>query len=266
LPLEFTVAGFRFGHTIVCNGYNYNLNFNSASLDLLFTFTALSGQLGDFKTLPENWIIQWERFIAPDGGRNKARRLDTTITKALFRAVERQGHRRAGKDAANLAVRNLLRGYVLRMPIGQGVAKAMKLQPLTSAQLLKVANDSSNSDQAQALKDGNFHRRTPLWYYLLAEAKHHGGGNRLGPVGSRSVAEVLVGLVRRSQDSILQVPDWKPTIRRANPPTSCWPTSSASPRWCRHRRHAQHPTAPFHQRWVLNRAATGGPGSSPSNA
>ena len=260
------MAGFRFGHTIVCNGYNYNLNFNSASLDLLFTFTALSGQLGDFKTLPENWIIQWERFIAPDGGRNKARRLDTTITKALFRAVERQGHRRAGKDAANLAVRNLLRGYVLRMPIGQGVAKAMKLQPLTSAQLLKVANDSSNSDQAQALKDGNFHRRTPLWYYLLAEAKHHGGGNRLGPVGSRSVAEVLVGLVRRSQDSILQVPGWKPTIRRANPPTSCWPTSSASPRWCRHRRHAQHPTAPFHQRWVLNRAATGGPGSSPSNA
>jgi hypothetical protein len=39
-------------------------------------------------------------------------------------------------------------------------------------------HDSGNSDQPQALKDGNFHRRTPLWYYLLAEAKHHGGGNR----------------------------------------------------------------------------------------
>ena len=39
--------------------------------------------------------------------------------------------------------------------------------------------------------------RTPLWYYILAEAKHH-GGNRLGPVGGTIVAEVLVGLVRRS--------------------------------------------------------------------
>jgi hypothetical protein len=167
----------------------------------------------------------------PTGGRNKARRLDTTITKALFRLRNVKGIEERPKDAANLAVRNLLRGYVLRMPIGQGVAKAMKLQPLTSAQLLKVANDSGNSDQAQALKDGNFHRRTPLWYYLLAEAKHHGGGNRLGPVGSRIVAEVLVGLVRRSQDSISLAgarletdhPPGQPTRLRAGRPAPLRP-------------------------------------------
>jgi hypothetical protein len=55
LPLEFTVAGFRFGHTMVRNVYDYNLNFPEADLFLLFTFTAFSGQLGfdAAATLPE---------------------------------------------------------------------------------------------------------------------------------------------------------------------------------------------------------------------
>jgi hypothetical protein len=43
-------------------------------------------------------------------------------------------------------------------------------------------------------------QRTPLWYYILAEAAVLGGSQHLGPVGSTIVAEVLVGLVRRSPD------------------------------------------------------------------
>ena len=66
------------------------------------------------------------------------------------------------------------------------------------------------------MADGGFDTRTPLWYYLLAEAKHHGKGNRLGPVGSRLVAEVLVGLVERSDDSILRVPNWTPSLPGAH--------------------------------------------------
>jgi hypothetical protein len=36
---------------------------------------------------------------------------------------------------------------------------------------------------------------TPLSYYILRKADICTGGNRLGPVGGRIVAEVLVGLI-----------------------------------------------------------------------
>jgi nucleoid-associated protein YgaU len=211
LPLEFTVAGFRFGHTMVRDTYDFNLNFDPASLGLLFTFTALSGELGDFDTLPDNWIIQWERFIAPGGGKNKARRFDTKLADGLFQLQTVTGQPEQPADAANLAVRNLLRGYGLRMPTGQALAGRLGLPALTAAQLEAAA---ASTRQAKVLRDAGFLERTPLWYYLLAEARH-GGGQRLGPVGGTLVAEVLVGLVRRSEDSILRTPGWVPSLPAA---------------------------------------------------
>ena len=92
MPLEFAVAGYRFGHTMVRNDYDFNVNFNNhggvpASLAFLFTFTALSGQLGfpggEFDTLPENWIIEWENFTG-NNPRSKARRFDTRLANPGF--------------------------------------------------------------------------------------------------------------------------------------------------------------------------------------
>jgi hypothetical protein len=121
---------------------------------------------------------------------------------------------------AHLAVRNLLRGYLLRLPTGQAVACALQkrlagvreIPILSEADIVKVA---LTPGQVIALKQGGFTTRTPLWFYILAEAAHCAGGNRLGPVGSTIVAEVLVGLVRRSASSILRAPGWCPTLPRA---------------------------------------------------
>lgn len=53
----------------------------------------------------------------------------------------------------------------------------------------------------------------PLWYYVLKEAEVTAGGNGLGPVGGRIVAEVLVGLVASDPFSYLRgAPAWRPRL------------------------------------------------------
>ena len=224
MPLEFAVAGFRFGHTMVRNDYDFNVNFNTqggipASLNFLFVFTALSGQLGfpgrDFDTLPENWIIEWENFVG-NNPRSKARRFDTKLANpGLFDLRQFTGVPEMGLGAL-LAVRNLLRGYLLRMPTGQALAGAMNITPLTPEELEEVASEVAPSaggeSQVDVLRSSGFNERTPLWYYILAEAAFHGKGKHLGPLGSTLVAEVLIGLIFKSENSILRNPIWEPTL------------------------------------------------------
>ncbi len=218
LPLEFAAGAYRFGHSMIADAYDFNRNFNlrggiPARLADLFTSTALSGDGGDFDTLPENWIVEWELLVDGVGPYNRARRLDTKLVEPLFDLAEAAG-RRVG-DSASLAVRDLLRGYLLRLPTGQAVAAGLGLPTLAPDELVEAA---ASAEQAAALRGGGFLDRTPLWYYVLAEAAA-GGGHRLGPVGSTIVAGVLIGLARHSADSILDVPHWRPTLPSAVPGT-----------------------------------------------
>ena len=51
----------------------------------------------------------------------------------------------------------------------------------------------------------------PLWFYILKEAELPYGGERLGPVGGRIMAETLVGLLQRDPNSYLYLnAAWKP--------------------------------------------------------
>ena len=223
MPLEFSVAAYRLGHSMARAAYDFNVNFRPATFEDLFTFTALSGELGDFDTLPEIWIIEWENFLDAGAPFARTRSIDTRLVEPLFMLRNFQGNRLQGLRAS-LAVRNLLRGYLLRLPTGQAVARALgqrlegvrNIPVLSPQQIRGVAND----EQAQVLQDAEFlQRRTPLWYYILAEAAALEGGERLGPVGSTIVSEVLVGLVRRREGSILATAGWQPTLPRAEPST-----------------------------------------------
>jgi hypothetical protein len=194
--------------------YDFNLNFNTsgtpgtlpATLGLLFTFTALTGQLGDNNTLPDNWIIEWENFVEACASFNPARSFDTKLVEPLFTLRDFEGQ--PLPDEARLAVRNLLRGYLLRIPTGQAVAAELGITPLTPEEIVAAA---ASEEQAAALTESGFDARTPLWFYILAESAHF-GAERLGPVGSTIIAEVLIGLIRRSEDSILADNSFAPTL------------------------------------------------------
>ena len=231
MPLEFSVAAYRFGHSMVRAEYNFNLNFNTskanpderATLEKLFMFTARSGQMVGLDNLPGNWIIQWENLVDANGTFDKARRIDTELVEPLFELKDFQGRTLRG-NRGSLAVRNLLRGYLLRMPTGQAVARALrrKLSGVRDIPVLKpgeIRAGAANPEQIQVLEDAGFLERTPLWYYILAEAAVLGNGRRLGPVGGTIVAEVLVGLVRRSEASILRTENWEPSLPSAEPGT-----------------------------------------------
>jgi Animal haem peroxidase len=230
MPVEFSGAAYRLGHSMVRQAYNHNRIFNSsgapntanATLELLFNFSGLSGQIvGDLapdpltgpvpiNKLPSNWIIDWRRFfdvvpVPPGLGTNPSRKLDPFIVKAL--------HTLPG--GSSLPFRNLKRGVMLGLPSGQNVAVAMGIpNPLTPAEI------AFGPDGAIAKQHG-MHEATPLWYYILKEAHVRHGGSRLCPVGATIVAEVFVGLVHGDHQSYLwkKGADWSPTLPSKVPGT-----------------------------------------------
>lgn len=218
VPLEFAFAGFRFGHTMIRNGYSYTVNFPASTLKQLFTFTQLSGSLSNRPTLVDNWIIQWHRFVdfdlAAPTNQNPARHFDTRLADELRRLTGPGGNAEPG-NKANLAIRNLIRGYIVGLPTGQAVAAQLVamglIKPsdvLTPTELLSNAAGTENT----ALTQGGFQNATPLWYYILAEAKIKTKGDRLGPVGSWIVAGTIAGLVRQTPNSILTQANWAPSL------------------------------------------------------
>ena len=200
VPIQFSAAAFRFGHSMVRGVYDYNVNFKDATLTQLFQFTGggsnpVGGAGFDLEALPDNWPIDWVRFLDRTPGR-RARPIDTGLAGSLGDMVnETTG------VFKQLAERNLRRGHVMNLPSAQNVIASLTnlgFEPtavLTSAQLTAGVTGI-------ALQTGGFVDETPLWFYVLKEAEVLGKG-RLGPVGSRLVAETIYGLIVHDPDSYL---------------------------------------------------------------
>jgi hypothetical protein len=63
------------------------------------------------------------------------------------------------------------------------------------------------------LADFGWEAESPLWFYVLRESEARGDGERLGPVGGRIVAEVLLGIIDGDPESYRAIElDWTPTL------------------------------------------------------
>ena len=245
MPIEFAVAAYRLGHSLIRGAYQWNRVFNStgpgaiATLLQLFTFTGVAGNFqpgagipdlddpnsGTVDTLPTNWIADFRRLYdfteagRPDlaapaeaGGGNVTKRLDTLMVDPLAQLPAGTFGGRGTQFPAiqrNLAFRNLTRANMVRLASGQQLAKLLRVEPLTAEQILSGDQGASLAALTPAQKSA-VTAATPLWFYVLREGEFNGG--RLGPVGGRVVAEVFHRAMEGSRTSVVREPSWRPTL------------------------------------------------------
>ena len=218
MPVEFQGAAYRFGHTMVRPSYRANLrgdvdaNGQPAPFFAMIFDPAAEGQADPIDlrggARARRRFIGWQTFfdfglLEADGSGPAVKpnkQIDTRISTPLFNlplaAIA------SGDPPTALPQRNLLRHVTWSLPSGQSVARHLRVPML----------DSDDFRELRSFRLG-LEDSTPLWYYVLREGALMGGGQRLGPVGGRIVAEVFIGLMQLDSDSYLAAnPRWRPTL------------------------------------------------------
>ncbi len=247
MPVEFSVAAYRLGHSMVRPGYR--LNDDDTTLLPIFPVSAqgLPDGLTGFQAMAPNRGIDWGRFIDTDirsyGTDNPADaatkkrlqfayRIDTSVVNPLSMLPPSV----ASDPPPSLAQRNLIRAFELGLPTGQDVARSMGVTVLKDSEITigkavdAPDNSGSNPDVRGTIASlpqlAPFKGNCPLWTYILAEAFRNKvtvqapvtemtpiKTPQLGPVGGRIVAEVFLGLMFGDNDSMFNLePSWTPTL------------------------------------------------------
>ena len=192
IPVEFADAAYRFGHPQIRG--TYQLNDRASGLPI---FPDLAGT----RPVPAAHVVDWARFFAIPGRRppQASKRISPRLVHALIDLPESVVGDTERPEQHSLAYRDLERGLNCDLPSGEAVARVIDLDPLPK--------------DALGLQALGWDGETPLWYYVLKEAEIQSGGERLGEVGGRIVAEVLLGLLEGDPHAYRNVnPHWRPTL------------------------------------------------------
>jgi hypothetical protein len=190
VPLEFADAAYRYGHCQIRRLYQLNRRTQPVPL-----FPDLLG----FRPVPHERVIEWTFLF--DGPGNvapqRAKKIDGRLVRPLIQLPVAITGDTDIDEYHSLAVRDLQRGQGVALPSGEVVARHMGVAPISADQI--------------GLDRVGWKGETPLWYYILREADAATSGERLGPVGGRIVAEVIVTLLDRDPASVRFAPQgWRP--------------------------------------------------------
>ncbi|MEM9624673.1 MAG: peroxidase family protein [Pseudomonadota bacterium] len=228
VPVEFSSAAFRFGHSIVRGRYTLNDN-EQADRVRLFPLSAkeLERSLVGHRPIPKERQIDWDRFFDFESsiqgdldddedqfkGLQVSRKIDRFLARPMLRIPEFMMLGRPvpadllkeellpDRAVLSLASLNLQRAKAHGLPSGQDVAAAMGAKPYRNIDfgLCESAEDCVEWGYVWP-EDGG---EAPLFLYILEEARLQTDGEQLGEVGGRIVAEVIIGLLRADPQSIL---------------------------------------------------------------
>ena len=221
IPIEFSHAAFRFGHTMVRQGYTINKKHNNAqSLERIVMFSSsLSPQRFP---LPSNWLVEWSQFFdlgavplikAPPI--NLSRKIGPHMASSMNR---NDFIDMASQDDANdhpgLPYRDLVRGARSGLWSVSALIEKIKHGSPQLALLIdenELLTDASVRREAIAAwlmerKDIRFDpdalallsHDPPLGFFVLFEAEnqHPAPGEHLGLLGSIIVGDVIFSLLR----------------------------------------------------------------------
>ncbi len=226
MPVEFSVAAYRFGHSMVRPIYRLNAHTGEGAAPGADPRLPIFPDLLAFGEFNNNFAIDWRLFF--DFGNNpdpfSAQRIQPAykIDPSIVNPLGNLPAPITAEKPPSLAELNLRRGLKLLLPSGQSVAKAMGITPIPDEKLLvgkanedgmgKGGKKGGNKSIVEISK--NFTNNAPLWFYILSEAsqqfKTDSTPIHLGPVGGRIVGEVFAGLLYGDSTSVLNHPTWTP--------------------------------------------------------
>jgi Animal haem peroxidase len=190
IPLEFADAAYRYGHCQIRQLYQVNRQTRPVPI--------FPNMLG-FRPVPRELAVDWMLLLdgPGHGAPQRAKKIDGRLVRPLIQLPVAITGECEIDEYHSLAVRDLQRGQGVDLASGEAVARHLGVTPLTNEQV--------------GLGRMGWKGETPLWYYILREADVTASGDRLGPVGGRIVAEVIVTLLNRDPASVrFASDDWRP--------------------------------------------------------
>jgi len=216
LPKEFSIAFFRFGHSLIRRSYLFN---NYERPRSIFSPKRIN--------TPLETKVNWNLFFPNPKYNfdlrniNKAGKIDSSIVFEMFNDLGVPIFNGKNTFSKNIAFRNIRRGDIHKITSGQKIGnelvrkKIIKRHKLVDT-LIKDHKKNGKFDRITKFKDRLIRKllltegeaeelmsNSPLWFYTLMEAELCENGDRLGPVAGRIIAEVFIGIIEDNPDSIL---------------------------------------------------------------